>query len=77
MLKTGLISCWKKKQNTKIYLPANKHTGSDLNLSTHTNLPGKNCYFVGCNVSMRQRDIGISKMHSARYVAKKWIDEGC
>ena len=27
ILKSGLISCWNKKQNTKSYLPANKYRG--------------------------------------------------
>ena len=31
--------------------------------------------FVRCGVTMRQKDIGILKMQSARYVAKKWINE--
>ena len=64
-----------KKQNTKYYLPANKHTGSNLNLSSHTNLPYENCCFVGYYVSTRQKDFGILKMLSGRYVAKKWIDK--
>ena len=33
-----LISFWNKKQNWKSYLPANKHSGFDLNLSSHNNL---------------------------------------
>ena len=84
MLKVGLISCWGKKQNTKIYLPANKHIDSNLNLSSHTNLPCENrCFVVYC-LRTRQKDFGILKMLSERYVAKKWIDkvtksrnEGC
>ena len=64
-----------QKLNTKSYLPANKHSGSDLNLSSHSNLPGENCCFVGCSVNMRQKDIGILKTQSARYVVKKRIDE--
>ena len=28
----------KKEKNTKSYLPANKQSGSDLNLSSHINL---------------------------------------
>ena len=75
MLKAGLISCRNKKQNTKSYLPAKKHSGSDLSLSSHTNLHLENCCFVGYCVSMRQKDFGIFKMLSARYVAKKWIDD--
>ena len=61
--------------NTKSYLPANKHSGSDLNLSSHSNLAWENCCCVGCSVSMRQKYIGILKMQSARHVVKKWIDE--
>ena len=38
MLKAVLISCWNKEQNTKSYLPGNKHSGSNLNLSSQTNL---------------------------------------
>ena len=75
MLKVGLISCWKKKQNTKSYLPANKHSGSNLNLSFHINLPCENYCFVGYCVSTRQKDFGILKMLFGRYVAKKWIDK--
>ena len=75
LLKAGLISGWNKKLNTKSYLPANKYSCSDLNLSSHTNLLCQNCWFAGCNVSMRQKNIGILKRLSARYVAKKWIDE--
>ena len=51
MLKAGLISCWNKKLNMKSYLPANKHGGSNLNLSSHTNLPYESCSFVGCSVN--------------------------
>ena len=47
MLKAGLISCWNKKQNTKSYLPANKHSGPNLNFSSHTNLPCKNFTLLG------------------------------
>ena len=47
ILKAGIISCWNKKQNVESYLPANKNGGSDLNLSSHTNWPCKNCCFVG------------------------------
>ena len=68
LLKTGLISCWNNKRNTKGYLPANKHSSSDLNLSSHTNLPCENCYLFGCSVSIRQKDIGILKMQSVRCV---------
>ena len=75
MLKAGLISCWNKKQNTKSYLSANKHSGLDLTLSFHTNLSCANCCFVGCSVSMRQTDIGVLKRPSAIYMAKRWIDE--
>ena len=57
MLKVGLISCWNGKQNTKGYLSANRHSGLNLNLSFHTKLPCANCSFVGCSVSMRQKDI--------------------
>ena len=40
MLKAGLIRCWtKKKQNVKSGF---KHSGSNLNLSSHTNLSCKN-----------------------------------
>ena len=56
-------------------MSANKHSGSDPNLSSHTNLPCENSCFVELSVSMRQKDIGILKMRSPRYVAKKWIDE--
>ena len=52
ILKSGLISCWNKKHNTKSYLPANKHSGSELNLSSHTNMTFENCCFVGYSVSM-------------------------
>ena len=45
--------------NAKSYLPANKHNVSDLNLSSHTNLPCENCCFVVCSVSMRQKGTGI------------------
>ena len=43
LLKPGLISGWDKKLNTKSYLPANKYSGSDLNLSSHTKLPCEKC----------------------------------
>ena len=46
MLKAGLISCWDKKQNTKSYLPPNKHSGSNIDLSSHTNLPCENFAFL-------------------------------
>ena len=75
MLKAGLISCWNEKQNTKRYMFANKHSGLDLTLSFHTNFPCANCCFVGCSVSMRQKDIGELKRPSAIYMAKRWIDE--
>ena len=75
MLKAGLISCWNEKQNTKSYLSANKHSGLDFTLSIHTNLPCANCCFVGCSVSMRQKDIGVLKRPSAIYMAKRWIGE--
>ena len=75
MLKAGLISCWNEKQNTKSYLSANKHSGLDLNLSFHTNLPCENCCFVGYIVSMRQKDIGVLERPSAIYMTKRWIDE--
>ena len=75
MLKAGLISYWNEKQNTKSYLSANKHSGLDLTLSFHTNLPCANCYFAGCSVSMRQKDIRVLKRPSAIYMAKRWIDE--
>ena len=71
MLEAGLISFWEKKQNTKSYLPANKHSGSNLNLSSHTNLPCENCCFVGYCGNTRQGDFGILKILSGRYVAKK------
>ena len=71
MLKAGLISCWNKKQNTKSYLPANKHSGSNLNHSSHIKLPFENCCFVGHYMSTRQKDFRILKMFSGRYVAKK------
>ena len=71
----SLISCWNKKQNWKSYLPANKQSGFDLGLSSHNNLPCENCCFVGCSVSTRQKDIETLKIQSARFVAKKWIDE--
>ena len=61
MLKAGLISCWNEKQNTKSYLSANKHSGLDFTLSLHTNLPGANCCFVGCSVSMRQKILEYEK----------------
>ena len=70
MLKAGLTSCWNKKQNTRSYLPGNKHSGSDLNLSSHTNLPCENWCFAEFSVSTRQKKIGVLKMSSARYVAK-------
>ena len=34
MLNAGLISCWNKKQNLESYLPANKHSAFDFNLSS-------------------------------------------
>ena len=71
MLKADLISCQNKKQITKSCLPANKHSDSDLNLSSRTNLPCKNYCFVGYSVSMRQKDFGILKMLPARYVTEK------
>ena len=75
MLKAGLISCWNEKQNTKSYLSANKNSVLDLTLSFHTNLHCGNCCFVGCSVNMRQKDIGVLKISSAIYMAKRWIDE--
>ena len=66
MVNAGLIGCWNEKQNTKSYLPANKHRGFDLNLFSHTNLPCENCYFVWFSVNMRQKDIGILKMSYAK-----------
>ena len=75
MLQASLIKCWNKKQNTERYLADNKNSGSDLNLSSHINLPCKTCCFVGYCISMKQIDFGILKMLSLRYVAKKWIDE--
>ena len=75
MLKAGLISCWNKKQNTKSYLSANKHSSLDLTLSFHTNLPCENCCFVGCSVSMKQKNTGVLKRTSAIYIAKRCIDE--
>ena len=42
MLKAGLISSWDKKQNSKSYLPVNKHSGFNLNHSSHTDLPCEN-----------------------------------
>ena len=75
MLEAGLISFLEKKQNTKSYLPANKHSGSNLNLSSHTHLPCENCCFVGYCVSKKQKEFRILKMLSGRYVAKKWIDK--
>ena len=56
--------------NTKSYLLANKHSGSDINLSAYTNLLSENCCFVGCSLSIRQKDIAICKICD-----KKWIDE--
>ena len=64
-----------QKTNLKSYLPANKHSVFDLNLSSHKNLPCKNYCFARCNVSTRQNGIAILKIPSVRYVAKKWIDE--
>ena len=61
----------KAEQNTKSYLPANKRSNFDLNLSSHTNLSCENFCFVECSLSIRQQDIGILKMSPARYVAKK------
>ena len=75
MLKAGLINCWNEKQNTKSYLSANKHSGLDLTLSFHTNLLCGNCCFVGCSVSMKQKDIGVFKRPFAIDMAKRWIDE--
>ena len=75
MLKAGLISCWNEKQNLKSYLPANKHSVFDLNLSSHKNLACKNYCFVIVSVSTKQNGIAILKIPSARYVAKKWINE--
>ena len=75
MLKAVLTGGWNKKLNTKSYYSANKHCGSDHNPSSHMNLPCENPCLVECSVSMRQKNIGILKMPSARYVAKKWIDE--
>ena len=74
-LKAGLISCWNEKQNTKSYLSANKHSGLDLTLSFHSNLPCANYCFVGCSVSMRQKGNGVLKRSSAIYMAERWIDE--
>ena len=67
MLKAGLISCWEKNRN--------KHSGSNLNLSSHTNLPCENCCFVGYWGSTRQKDFGILKMLSEDMWQKKWIDK--
>ena len=64
-----------EKQKTKSYLAANQCSGSDLNLSSHTNLPCENFCFIRCSVSIRKKDIGKLKLPPARYVAKKWIDE--
>ena len=75
MLKAGSIASWNKKQNMKSYLPTNKHSRFDLDLSSHTNLLRKGCYFVGCSLNMRHQGIGIIKMTSTRYVAKECINE--
>ena len=45
VLEPGLISYWNKKQNTKSYLPANKYSGYDLNLSSHSNLVWTNFWY--------------------------------
>ena len=37
------------------YLQANKYIDSDLNLSSHTNLPCENCCFVVYRVRMEKR----------------------
>ena len=58
MLNAGLISSWNKKQNLKSYLPANKHSAFDFNLSSHNNLPCENCCLVGC---WNKINIGILK----------------
>ena len=39
----------------KSYLQANKYIDSDLNLSSHTNLPCENCSFVVYRVRMEKR----------------------
>ena len=71
LLKAGFISCWNKKLNGKSYLSANKHSGSDLNLSSHTNVPCENSCFVELSVSMRQKDIGILKNAISKICGKK------
>ena len=55
IFKPGLISYWNKNQNMKSYFPANKYSGSDFNLSSHSNLPYENCCFVGYSVSIDKR----------------------
>ena len=71
LLKAGFISCWNKKLNGKSYLSANKHSGSDINLSSHTNVPCENSCFVELSVSMRQKDIGILKNAISKICGKK------
>ena len=71
LLKAGFISCWNKKLNGKSYLSANKHSGSDLNLSSHTNVPCENSCFVELSVRMRQKDIGILKNAISKICGKK------
>ena len=75
MLKAGSITSWNKKQNMESYLPTNKHSRFDLDLSSHTNLLCKGCYFVECSLNMRHQGIGIIKMTSTRYVPKECINE--
>ena len=51
----------KKKEYEKNYLLANKHSGSDVYFSSHTNFPWENCCFVGYSVSMDKRILQYGK----------------
>ena len=47
----------------------------DFSLSSHTNLPCENCCFVGCSLSMRQKDNGMLD-YNAVYKMIKLLNEG-
>ena len=52
-------------------LPANKHSGSDLYISFHTNLPCENVVFLNIEYKHGQNDFAILKVLSVRCAAKK------
>ena len=64
----------KKEKNTKSYLPANKQTGSDLNLSFHINLLVKKVVLLDI-VCASIKGFWNTKNVVSKIVAKKRIDE--